>query len=345
VSKPLRVAILTHEDLIPPTPLKDVDDKERLAFQTERDVYVALRKLGHDVRFLGVSWDLLPIRELVEEWKPDVVFNLLMEFQDVGAFQVHLVSYLELLGVPYTGCNPRGILLSRDKAVCKKILRHHRIPTPDFAVFDPGRRVRPPRDLGFPLIVKSVDEEASFGIAQASVVRDAEQLDERVRFIHQHVGTPAIAEEYVDGRELTVSLLGNHRLSAFPVWEMQFRNLPDGAVPIATERAKYDKAYQKRVGIRCGRARDLPEAVVRRIDRLARRTYKALGLSGYARLDLRLTSEGKVFVIEVNATPDVKRDEDFAQSGKVAELEYGPLLQRILDLGIRYRPYGKREGA
>jgi D-alanine-D-alanine ligase len=345
VSKPLRVAILTHEDLIPPTPLKDVDDKERLAFQTERDVYVALRKLGHDVRFLGVSWDLLPIRELVEEWKPDVVFNLLMEFQDVGAFQVHLVSYLELLGVPYTGCNPRGVLLSRDKAVCKKILRHHRIPTPDFAVFDPGRRVRPPPELTFPLIVKSVDEEASFGIAQASVVRDEDALAERVRFIHEHVGTPAIAEEYVDGRELTISLLGNERLRAFPVWEMQFRNLPEGSVPIATERAKYDKAYQKRVGIRCGKARDLSDRVVRRIQRLARRTYRSLGLSGYARLDLRLTPEGKVFVIEVNATPDVKREEDFALSAKAAGIEYPRLLQRIVDQGLRYRPYGKRDGA
>jgi len=344
VSKPLRVAILTHEDLIPPTPLKDVDDKERQAFQTERDVYVALRKLGHEVRFLGVSWDLLPIREMVEEWKPDVVFNLLMEFQDVGAFQVHLVSYLELLGVPYTGCNPRGVLLSRDKAVCKKILRHHRIPTPDFAVFDPGRRVRPPPELTFPLIVKSVDEEASFGIAQASVVRDADALAERVRFIHEHVGTPAIAEEYVDGRELTISLLGNERLRAFPVWEMQFRNLPEGSVPIATERAKYDKAYQKRVGIRCGKARDLSDSVVRRIQRLARRTYRSLGLSGYARLDLRLTPEGKVFVIEVNATPDVKREEDFALSAKAAGIEYRRLLQRIVDQGLRYRPYGKRDG-
>jgi D-alanine-D-alanine ligase len=282
---------------------------------------------------------------MVEEWKPDVVFNLLMEFQDVGAFQVHLVSYLELLGVPYTGCNPRGVLLSRDKAVCKKILRHHRIPTPDFAVFDPGRRVRPPAELTFPLIVKSVDEEASFGIAQASVVRDADALAERVRFIHEHVGTPAIAEEYVDGRELTISLLGNERLRAFPVWEMQFRNLPEGSVPIATERAKYDKAYQKRVGIRCGKARDLSDSVVRRIQRLARRTYRSLGLSGYARLDLRLTPEGKVFVIEVNATPDVKREEDFALSAKAAGIEYRRLLQRIVDQGLRYRPYGKRDGA
>jgi D-alanine-D-alanine ligase len=126
---------------------------------------------------------------------------------------------------------------------------------------------------------------------------------------------------------------------------MQFRNLPEGSVPIATERAKYDKAYQKRVGIRCGKARDLSDSVVRRIQRLARRTYRSLGLSGYARLDLRLTPEGKVFVIEVNATPDVKREEDFALSAKAAGIEYRRLLQRIVDQGLRYRPYGKRDGA
>ncbi len=340
--RPLRVAVLTHEDLVPPPSLNGVDAKERRAWRTEHDVFRTLRKMGHEPRYLGVSHDLTPIRSLVEEWKPDVVFNLLMEFQDVGAFQVHLASYLELLGVPYTGCNPRGILLSRDKPVCKKILGYHRIPTPRFAVFAPGRAVRPRRGLTFPLIVKSVDEEASFGIAQASVVRDASQLSERAQFIHEQVGSDAIAEEYIDGRELTVSVLGNHRLRTFPVWEMRFSKLPEGSEPIATERAKHDPAYQKRVGIRVGAARDLPEGAERRIDRLARRVYRALGLSGYARLDLRMAEDGRVFVIEANATPDIQKDEDFADSAKAAGLDYPTLLRRIVDLALRYRPQGKR---
>jgi D-alanine-D-alanine ligase len=340
--RPLRVAILSHEDLVPPTPMTSVDEKERRAFRTERDVHHTLRKMGHDARFLGVSGDLHPIRELVEEWKPHVVFNLLMEFQDVAAFQVHVTSYLELLGVPYTGCNPRGILLSRDKALCKKILRYHRIPTPAFMVFEKGRNVRPRKGLAFPLIVKSVDEEASFGIAQASVVRDAAQLEERVRFIHKNVGSDAMAEEYIDGRELTVSVLGNRRLTTFPVWEMRFSNLPEGSVPIATEAAKYDKDYQKRVGIRSGAARGLPDGLDKRIDRIARRIYRALSLSGYARMDLRLAPDGRIFVLEANATPDVQKDEDLANSAKASGLDYPRLLQRILDLGLRYQPHGKR---
>jgi D-alanine-D-alanine ligase len=319
-----------------------VDEKERRAWQTEWDVFRTLRRMGHEPRYLGVSHDLTPIRHLVEEWNPHVVFNLAMEFQDVGAFQVHLASYLELLGMPYTGCNPRGILLSRDKPICKKILRYHRIPTPRFAVFEAGRRVRPQRGLSFPLIVKSVDEEASRGIAQASIVRAEDQLAERVEFIHEQVETDAIAEEYVEGRELTISVLGNRRLRTFPVWEMRFDNLPEGSEPIATERAKYDPAYQERVGIRVGAARGLPEGAARRIDRMARRVYRALGLSGYARLDLRMAPDGRVFVIEANATPDVQKEEDFAQSARAGGLDYPALLQRILDLALRYRPLGKR---
>lgn len=339
--RPLRVAVLTHEDLVPPDAPSSVPALERRAWQTEWDVFRTLRKAGHEPRYLGVSHDLTPIRSLVEEWKPHVVFNLLMEFQDVGAFQVHLASYLELLGVPYTGCNPRGILLSRDKPVCKKILGYHRIPTPRFAVFARGRKVRPRRGLAFPLIVKSVDEESSLGIAQASVVRDAERLAERVEFIHEQLGTDAIAEQYIEGRELTVSVLGNRRLQTFPVWEMRFHRLPEGSEPIATERIKHDPAYQKRVGIRVGAARGLPDGAEARIDRLARRVYRALGLSGYARLDLRMAEDGRVFVIEANATPDIQKGEDFADSAKAAGMEYAALLGRILDLGLRYRPHGK----
>jgi len=315
-----------------------MSEKEIQPVKTEFAVADTLRKLGHEVQVLGVSDDLMPIRRLVEGWQAHVIFNLLMEFQDVPAYQAHVASYLELLGVPFTGCNPLGILLTRDKALSKKILLHHRIPTPRFHVLPYGRRPKPPRRaLRYPMIVKSVDEEASMGISQASVVQDAEKLLERATFIHEKVGSAAIAEEYVEGRELTVSVLGNDRLTTFPPWELVFKKLPEGSLPIATERAKFDLAYQKRVGIDTGPAK-LGEDVERRIHRLARRVYRELGLSGYARLDLRMTEEGHLYVIEANATPDVADDEDFALSAKKAGLEYGQLLQRILNLALTYRP-------
>jgi D-alanine-D-alanine ligase len=336
-----RVIVLTHEDLVPPDSKEGLSDKEIQPWKTEFAVADTLRKSGHEVQVVGVSDDVMPIRRLVEGWKAHIVFNLLMEFQDVGAYQAHVASFIELLNVPYTGCNPLGILLARDKALCKKILRYHRIPTARFTVFPKDRKLRGRRDLRYPLIVKSVDEEASLGISQKSVVNDEGHLVERVEFIHRQIGSDAIAEEYIEGRELTVSLLGNDRLTVFPPWELFFRNLPEGSLPIATARAKWDLAYQKRIGIDTGPAKNLPAETRRRIARLARRVYRTLGLSGYARLDLRLTPEGQVYVIEANATPDIADDEDFALSAAKAGLAYPKLLQRIVNLGLGYRPSWK----
>ena len=337
----LRAIVLTHEDLVPPDSKQGLSEKEIQPWKTEYAVADTLRKMGHEVQVLGVSDDLQPIRRLVEGWQAQIVFNLLMEFQDIGAYQAHVASYLELLGVPFTGCNPLGILLARDKALCKKILRYHRIPTAHFGVFPVGRKVRVRRDLRYPLIVKSVDEEASLGISQKSVVSDEQRLRERVEFIHRQVGSDAIAEEYIEGRELTVSVLGNERLTVFPVWELFFKNLPEGSLPIATARAKWDLAYQNRVGIDTGPAKNLTPATEARIARIARRVYRILGLSGYARLDLRLSPEGRVFVIEANAAPDIADDEDFALSAKKGRVSYPKLLQRILNLGLSYRPSWK----
>ena len=333
-----RVVVLCHEDLIPPDSIEGMAAAEIDAFRTEYDVARALRELGHEVQVVGVSDDLAPIRSVALGFDPHVVFNLLMEFRDVGNYQAHVTSYLELLGVSFTGCHARGILLTRDKALCKKILRYHRVPTPRFAVFERGapmRRARE-RELSFPLIVKSVDEEASLGISQASVVSDLQKLKERVEFVHRSVGTDAIAEEYVEGRELTQSILGNERLQAFPPWELFFDKLPEGSLPIATARAKFDRKYQARVGIDSGPAREMPPATAARIARLCKRVYRVLGLSGYARLDLRLAADGQVYVIEVNSTPDVAEGEDFADSAKAVGLSYTQLIQRIVTLGIAH---------
>ena len=333
-----RVVVLCHEDLIPPDSIEGMAAEEIDAFRTEYDVTRALRELGHEVQVVGVSDDLAPIRSVALGFDPHVVFNLLMEFRDVGNYQAHVTSYLELLGVSFTGCHARGILLTRDKALCKKILRYHRVPTPRFAVFERGAPMRraTERELSFPLIVKSVDEEASLGISQASVVSDLQKLKERVEFVHRSVGTDAIAEEYVEGRELTQSILGNERLQAFPPWELFFDKLPEGSLPIATARAKFDRKYQARVGIDSGPAREMPPATAARIARLCKRVYRVLGLSGYARLDLRLAPDGQVYVIEVNSTPDVAEGEDFADSAKAVGLSYTQLIQRIVTLGIAH---------
>jgi len=335
--KRLRILVLMHEDLVPPEPLtgQDVSGAE---WKTEYDVVSTLRKLGHAVTPLGVKSDLGVLRAAIEEGKPHIAFNLLEEFDGVAVYDQNVVSYLELLHVPYTGCNPRGLMLARDKVLAKKLFSFHRIPFPDFMVVPQGRTVKRPQWLPFPLIVKSVTEEASLGISQASIVQDEEKLKERVAFIHERIHTAAIAEQYIDGREIYVGVLGNERLRVLPVWELLMDQLPEDARRIATERVKWSRTYQAKYGIRSGEARNLPEGKAAEIQHLAKRVYRALGLSGYARIDVRMDAGGQVYVLEANPNPQIAHDEDFADSAEKAGYSYKELLQELLHIGLRWRP-------
>lgn len=329
----LRVLVLMHPDYMPPTNVEGASEREAFDWKTEYDVLQALRKLGHEGQALGVADELRPIRQAVEAFRPHVVFNLLEEFHGLASFDHHVVSYLTLMRVPFTGCGARGLVLARDKALSKKVLTYHRIPVPAFAVFPRGQRVRMPRHLRFPLIVKSLTEEASLGISQASVVDDAERLTERVRFIHENVGSDAIAETFIEGRELYVSLLGNRRVQVLPVWELSFENLPRGALAIATARVKHNPDYQEKRGVYTEEA-DLPEGVAERIQRTSRRIYRILELDGYARIDYRLADDGTVYFLEANPNPDIAEREDFASAAAAAGISYQALIDRILHLAL-----------
>jgi D-alanine-D-alanine ligase len=333
----LRVLALVHRELLPPED-PSAYDLSAVEWKMEYDVLTFLKKLGHDVRPLGVSDELRGIREAIDEFKPHVVFNLLEHLHGIPTFDQNVVSYLELLRVPYTGCNPRGLLLARDKALAKQVMAFHRIPVPDFAVFPIGRAVRRPKRLNFPLIVKSVIDEASTGISQASVVEDDERLAERVRFIHEANRADALVEQYIDGRELYVGVLGNQRLQVLPIWEMLFTKMASGARNIATDRVKWSSAYQQKHGIKTAEAKQLPDELAQPIQHLCKRVYRALGLSGYARIDLRLDGSGKAFVLEANPNPQLAAGEDFADSAEHAGISYRALLQRIIQLGLRWRP-------
>jgi len=338
VSVKLRVLALVHRHLVPPETLPEGVDPLTVEWRTEYDVVSTLRALGHEVRPLGVHDDLGDIRRMCEEWKPHIAFNLLEAFDDVTIFDQNVVSHLELLKLPYTGCNPRGLLLARDKSLSKKLLAYHRIPVPEFEVFRIGRRAHRPKRLAFPLMVKSLTQEASIGISQASVVDTDEKLRERVTFIHESIGTAAIVEQYIDGRELYVGVLGNQVLQALPVWELFFTNMPADARRIATDRVKWSVKYQKKHEIESGPARELPPAVVEQVQHLCKRTFRALELSGYARVDLRLDATGRVWVLEANPNPQIANGEDFAASAAHAGISYEALIQRIVNLGMRWQP-------
>ena len=335
--KKLRVLVLVHEDLIPPDSLTGHTDEEILNWKAEFDVISSLKEMEHDVRVLGVWDDLGKVRKEIDEWSPHIAFNLLEEFHGIAVYDQHVVSYLELLRQPYTGCNPRGLMLSHDKALSKKILTYHRIDVPEFAVFPRGQKVRRPKNLEFPLLVKSATEDASLGIAQASVVSNDAKLQDRVAYLHDQLATDALVEQYIEGRELYVGVLGNQRLRTFPAWEMSFSGMPEGTAHIATAKVKWDHKYQKKYGIATGAAKDLPVGAAERLDKLSKRIYKTLALSGYARMDFRLTPEGKFYVLEANPNPNLAQGEDYAESAAHAGLEYGELLQQILNLGLQYR--------
>jgi len=337
--KKLRVMLLVHVDLVPPEDLHDDLDPRMDIYQTEFDVHQALLTLGHEVRVVGVYDDLGPIRQTIEEWEPHIAFNLLEEFAGNSAFDFYVVSYLDMMRVPYTGCHPRGLVLARDKALSKKILSYHRIKVPQFAVFPYGLKIRRNgiSKLQFPMIVKSLIEEGSIGIAQASFVNTADELIARVEHMHQLTKGDVIAEQYIEGRELYVAVLGNRRLEVLPIRELIFDKVDASQPRMATYKVKWDDDYRERWGIDYIFVRNLPQGMPDAIMRLCKRVYKILDIDGYARMDLRLSPDGHIFVLEANPNPGIASIDDFAMSAERAGMKFPQLIQKILNLGLRTR--------
>ncbi|MFT4539309.1 MAG: D-alanine-D-alanine ligase [Planctomycetota bacterium] len=335
----LRVVVMMHAELVPPDSIEGIAPEEVNKWKMEYDICGALEGLGHDVVGVGLEDDFRPMRHALRHTKPHIVFNLLMHFHEAGIYDSAVVGWLELHKQAYTGCNPRGISVANDKALCKKVLSYHRIRAPRFISVPRGAKVkRLPKDLNFPLIVKSRSEHSSTGIAQASIVRDVDQLKDRVDYIHRNVGTGAICEEYIEGRELTIAVMGNKRLEVGPVWELTMKDLPDSAPNIVTSRIKWDLAYQKKIGLASQEASDLSPEKVNEISRLARRIYRAAGLSGYVRIDMRMDAEGRIWILEANPNPDLCFGEDFSESFERRGYSYPDVVQKIVNLGLRYEP-------
>lgn len=333
--KRLRVLVLVHEELVPPKDVRGMDVTQ-VEWKMEFDVIETLGLMGHVVEVVGLRSDLTVLDRALKRFHPDVLFNLLEDFHDIAVNDQNWVSYLEFLLIPYTGCNPRGLLLSRDKALSKKVLAYHGVLLPDFAVFRRGEPVAAPEELSFPLIVKSLILDGSVGISQASVVATRSRLEERVRFVHDSIGSDAICEEFIEGRELYVGVLGNERLTTFPVWELHFGKRPKTTRLIATDKVKWSDRYQSQVGVRTEEA-SLGEGQAKKVQDLARKVYRLLGLSGYARIDFRMGADGKAYFLEANPNPQLAYGEDFAESAEKAGISYESLLQRILNLALTRR--------
>jgi len=334
VKKKLKVLALF--DAIAPTTL-DQDLSAELKtddWKTEANVLAALATLGHTTQHLAIFDDLDLLRQKFQAFEPDVIFNLADQFKNNRAFDQNIVSFLEMQGLPFTGCSSTGLTLCKHKGISKKILGYHRIHVPEFVTIARGKRsARPPR-LKFPILIKPLKEEASLGISQASFVENDEQFKERVQFIHEKFDNDVIAEEYIEGRELYVSIMGNHRLQVFPIRELIFKEVPPDEPKIATYRAKWDEEYRKKWGLQNQFAEGLAPELIADIEDRCKRIYHLLTIDGYARIDLRVTAKNEVYFIEANPNPILAEDEDFAQSALKAGLGYPQLIDRIARLGL-----------
>jgi len=330
VKKKLKVLALF--DAIAPTTV-DQDLSAELKtddWKTEAHVLDALQQLGHTTEHLAIFDDLDLLRQKLESFNPDVIFNLADQFKNNRAFDQNIVSFLEMQGFPFTGCGSTGLTLCKHKGISKKILSYHRIHVPNFVTIARGKRIARPHRLKFPILVKPLKEEASIGISQASFVETDEQFRERVQFIHEKIDADAIAEEYIEGREFYVSTLGNLRLNVFPIRELVFKEVPPDEPKIATYRAKWDEEYRKRWGLQNQFPEALDTALVSKIEQVCKRIYRLLTIDGYARIDLRVTASNEIYFIEANPNPILAQDEDFAQSAQKANLLYPQLIDRIL---------------
>ena len=331
-----KLKVLTLFDAIRPTTV-DQDfgpELKTVDWKTEAGVLAALNELGYPHEQLAIFDDLDLLRQKLQTFSPDVIFNLADQFRNNRAFDQHIASFLAMTGIPFTGCGSTGLTLCKHKGISKKILSYHRIHTPAFVTIPRGKRIARPKHLKFPILVKPLKEEASIGISQASFVETDEQFKERVTFIHEKTDNDVIAEEYIEGRELYVSLIGNHRLQVFPIRELVFREVPPDEPKIATYMAKWDEAYRKRWGLENRFAENLEPAVVRHIESVCKRIYHLLTIDGYARVDLRLNAKNELYFIEANPNPMLAPDEDFAQSALKAGLAYPQLIDRIARLGL-----------
>jgi D-alanine-D-alanine ligase len=319
------------------TPPVDQDFSRELKtddWAAEAHVIDALNKLGHEVRMIGVYDEPGLIIDEVKTHPPDVVFNLTEHFNARSAYDQNVAGLLELLDVRTTGSGSTGLTLCKNKGMAKEILAYHRIRVPDSAVFPPGSTIRRPKRLTFPLFIKPLKEEASYGISQDSFVENDQAFEERVRFIHERMNQEALAEEYIDGRELYVSILGNGLLQVFPIREVIFSEIPEGRPRFSTFKAKWDETYRKRWGIQNIFAEALPDGMAERIAKICKKVYRALRIRGYGRIDLRVTPVGEIVILEANPNPNLDRDDEFAQSAIKAGLAYEGLIQRILRLAL-----------
>jgi D-alanine-D-alanine ligase len=331
--KKSRILVLFDTDGEPPAQ-QDYKKQLESGDEAEFDVARVLIGLGHDVRMFGFRNDVDQLVAGLKAERADVVFNLSERFRNLSALDYGVVGLLEMLDMPYTGAAAEGLILARDKALTKKVLAYHGLRIPHFMVCQRGAPVQRPSDIRFPLIVKPLDEDASVGIAKASVVRDDQALAERVAFIHDRISTDAIVEEFIAGREIYVGVIGNEQPKALPPIEMVFGEKTDEDARIATFKVKWSVKHRETRGIENRIATDLGKELTQRLSEVAVQTYKAAGLRDYGRVDVRLAHDDEIYVVEANPNPYLADGEDLAWAAEEGGFPYPQFIERIAEMAL-----------
>lgn len=318
---------------------KEIKNRRNAEPEMEYQVAQALVKNGHEVLLIGVHDDVRDMSARLGEWKPDLVFNATEAFLENSNLDYLVPALLEAEGYRYTGAPPLALLVTRNKSMSKKVLAFHGIKVPQFRSYRVGESPNGDDGLRFPLIIKPLQSDASEGISQASIVHDATSFAERVAWVHERFAQPAIAEEYIEGRELYATMIGNgDKVEILPIVEMVFA---EGSRPedrIATQSAKWNYGYRARRGIKNVFARRLPKLAKEQLEATCNTSYRALWLRDYARIDVRLAPDGEVWFIEANANPYISYGHDSAEAAHKGGLRYDAFIQRIVDEAMGREP-------
>lgn len=294
------------------------------------EVATALSEGGHKTSLIGINDDLRELLDKLDDKRPDLVFNLCERFADNDDFEMNVTAVLTMLRQPFTGTGPTGMAFRQDKALTKKLLKFHEVPYPNYATFDKNN-LELAGKMHFPLFVKPLHGDTSLGINDSSLVTEFAKLVERISFIQTQLKVPALVEEYIEGREFYLSVLGNDPAEALPVMELDFTKLPDGYPKIYGHEAKSEAASPQYRAVNAVVATDLAPETRARIINAGREAAYALKAQDYARVDIRLSLDGIPMVVEVNANPYLERTSAFALAALQAGMGYATLINRIVE--------------
>jgi D-alanine-D-alanine ligase len=294
------------------------------------EIFEALTELGHEPSYHildGKNQSLLALAKC----GADVVFNLTESYAGDDTMDKNIAAYLELLQVPYTGNGPQALYLAQDKSIAKKIFDFHRIKTPDFAISYKGRTEHS-HDIEFPLIVKPVSEDGSIGIDSGSVVDSVKELMERIHYIHEEFDSPALIEEFIEGREIYAAIFGNDNPDVLPLIELDLSKLPKGTPRIACQEVKFDHETEAYKVTKSAPVEDLDEETTKKLQDTGLAAWRALGLRDYGRIDMRLNKKGEVYVIEANPNPWLSSVAEFTMAARKGGYSYTEMIDKMIGL-------------